>query len=166
MKLVRAICTVGIVAMMAFPLFADDEAPKDEAPQEIEARTVLEGLDNPCGVTTQPETGDVLVSDSGAGRVIRVVDGQAQDVITDFPADIYGKGPMYNIGPLGLAFLSKERVGGKKERSKARLARQDDSKKEGFGIIFFSLETALPSSHYMESVVVPHVELSHFIYHE
>ncbi len=70
--------------------------------------TVLTGLDNPCGVTVQPETGHIFVSDSGAGKIVRVVDGKAQDVITDFPIDVYGKGPKYNVGPLGMVFLSKD----------------------------------------------------------
>lgn len=69
--------------------------------------TVVDGLDNPAGVAIQPDTGHVFVSDSGASRVFRIVDDKAQDVITDFPVDVYGKGPMYNIGPLGLLFLDK-----------------------------------------------------------
>ena len=72
-----------------------------------EVSTVLEGLNNPCGIAVQPGTKHVFVSDSAAGRVVRVVDGKAQDVIVGFPQDIYGKGPMYNIGPLGLVFLDK-----------------------------------------------------------
>ena len=72
------------------------------------AVTVLDGLDNPSGLAVQPGTGHVFVSDSGAGRVVRVVDGKREDVIVGFPQDIYGKGPMYNIGPLGLAFLGSD----------------------------------------------------------
>lgn len=74
---------------------------------EFKAEVVLDGLDNPCGVAIQPETGDVFVSDSGGKRIIRVKDGKATDVIVDFPLDVYGKGPMYNVGPLGLLFLDK-----------------------------------------------------------
>ncbi|MBW3599230.1 MAG: hypothetical protein KY475_18415, partial [Planctomycetes bacterium] len=78
------------------------------AQEKIE--TVVDGLVNPCAVAVQPDTGDLFVSDSGAGRIIRVQfgdDGKAQvsDVVTGFPSDVYGKGPMYDIGPLGLAFL-------------------------------------------------------------
>lgn len=70
---------------------------------------VLNGLYNPCGLAIQPETGDLFVSDSGSLRVIRVGrDGKAHDVITGFTKDIYGKGPMYDIGPLGLLFLSRQ----------------------------------------------------------
>jgi hypothetical protein len=75
---------------------------------EAKVKTIIDGLDNPCGVAVQPDTGHIFVADSGAGRVFRMVDGKAQDVIVGFKTDIYGKGPMYNIGPLGLLFLNKD----------------------------------------------------------
>ncbi|MCA9225222.1 MAG: hypothetical protein KDA47_06405, partial [Planctomycetales bacterium] len=75
---------------------------------EPTATTTLKGLNNPCGIAIQPETGVVFVSDSGAGKVVKLVDGKAVDVITDFPIDVYGKGPKYNIGPLGLAFIDQK----------------------------------------------------------
>ncbi|MDA1053594.1 MAG: hypothetical protein O3C40_24365 [Planctomycetota bacterium] len=90
---------LSIIALLTFAL-----AP---AWADHHVSTVVDGLDNPAGVAIQPETGHLFVSDSGASRVIRVVDGKAQDVITGFPVDVYGKGPMYNIGPLGLLFLDK-----------------------------------------------------------
>lgn len=89
---------VAAIVLIASPVQAQDAA----------VDTVLEGLHNPSGVAVQPETGHVFVADSGALRVIRVVDGKAQDVITDFPKDVYGKGPKYNVGPLGLLFLDKD----------------------------------------------------------
>jgi hypothetical protein len=77
------------------------------APTGPMMHVVVEGLDNPSGIAIQPETGVVFVADSGAGRVVKVVNGVAEPVVTDFKIDIYGKGPQYNIGPLGLAFLDK-----------------------------------------------------------
>jgi sugar lactone lactonase YvrE len=82
---------------------------------EEKVETVIEGLTNPCGIAVQPETGDLFVADSGAGRVIRVQigeDGKAtqSDVITGLGGDVYGKGPIYDIGPLGLAFLDKNTI--------------------------------------------------------
>ncbi|WP_425613813.1 hypothetical protein NA78x_003657 [Anatilimnocola sp. NA78] len=77
------------------------------ASAEVKTETIVSGLNNPCGVAIQPETGHVFVSDSGAGKVIRIVNGKAEDVIVGSPKDIYGKGPMYDIGPLGLIFLDK-----------------------------------------------------------
>ena len=70
-----------------------------------EVEVVSEGLYNPCGVAVQPETGHVFVADSGNLKVVRIVDGKPQDVIVDFGTDVYGKGPKYQVGPLGIAFL-------------------------------------------------------------
>lgn len=74
---------------------------------KVEVKTVVERLNNPCGIAIQPETGHVFVSDSGALRVVRIVEGKAEPVITGFPKDTYGKGPIYDIGPLGLVFIDK-----------------------------------------------------------
>ena len=76
------------------------------AAQDAKVEDVVGGLSNPCGVAVQPGTGQVFVSDSATGRVGRVVDGKLQDVITGSPKDVYGKGPFYDIGPLGLAFTT------------------------------------------------------------
>ncbi len=98
----RVLATLSVVlAVCCAPAWAEEKV-----------ETVIEGLTNPCGIAVQPETGDLFVSDSGAGRIIRVqIDegGKAtqSDVITGFTKDIYGKGPMYDIGPLGLVFLDK-----------------------------------------------------------
>src|SRR6188508_648234 len=74
--------------------------------QESKVTEVIGGLSNPCGVAVQPGTGHVFISDSANGRVCRVVDGKLQDVITGSPKDLFGKGPKYDIGPLGLAFTA------------------------------------------------------------
>src|SRR5262245_10966897 len=87
---------------------------------EPKTTVVLTGLNNPSGIAIQPETGAIFVSDSAALRVVRVgKEGKAEDAITGFTKDIYGKGPMYDIGPLGLAFVDKDTLvvgdGGKKD---------------------------------------------------
>jgi DNA-binding beta-propeller fold protein YncE len=74
---------------------------------EPKITTVVDGLNNPCGIAIQPETNILFVADSAASRIIRIVDGKAEAVVTDFPVDVYGKGPMFNIGPLGLVFMDK-----------------------------------------------------------
>jgi DNA-binding beta-propeller fold protein YncE len=72
--------------------------------QETKVEEVVGGLSNPCGLAVQPGSGAVFLSDSAAGRICRVDGGKLVDVVTGFPQDVYGKGPFYNIGPLGLAF--------------------------------------------------------------
>ncbi len=107
-------CTLLLAAFSGGSLQAD-----------VKVEKVLEALVNPCGVAVQPETGVVFVSDSGAGRIIRVVDGKAEDVITGFPQDVYGEDPKYDIGPLGLLFLDKDTlvVGGGGNPDGAELVR-------------------------------------------
>jgi DNA-binding beta-propeller fold protein YncE len=95
-----ALTSLGFAALFGASLiaFAADDAKVEE---------VVGGLSNPCGVAIQPGTGHVFVSDSATGRVGRVVDGKLQDVIAGSEKDIYGKGPFYDIGPLGLLFLDQ-----------------------------------------------------------
>jgi hypothetical protein len=88
-----------VAVTLAIPLTAMAEDAKVE--------DVVGGLSNPCGVAVQPGTGTVFVSDSATGRVCRVVDGKLEDVIAGSPKDVYGKGPFYDIGPLGLLFLDQ-----------------------------------------------------------
>jgi DNA-binding beta-propeller fold protein YncE len=74
--------------------------------QNAKVEEVVGGLSNPCGVAVQPGSGRVYLSDSANGRVCRVNGGKLEDVITGSPKDVYGKGPFYDIGPLGLVFSS------------------------------------------------------------
>ena len=99
MNCLRGILAGLFVAMLAQVNLADEEV-----------EVVLDGLKNPCGVAVQPGTGTVFVSESAAGRVIRVIDGEAQAVITGSSGDVYGKGPKYDIGPLGIVFLDEKRL--------------------------------------------------------
>lgn len=78
------------------------------AAEKATVKSVLKGLNNPCGVAVD-EGGSVFVSNSGAGEVLKVAvkggAGKSSVAIAGYSLDVYGKGPMYNIGPLGLAFL-------------------------------------------------------------
>jgi hypothetical protein len=76
---------------------------------EPKITVVVEGLNNPTAVAQQPG-GDLFVAESGAGRVVRIVEGKAFEAIGGSAIDKYGKGPIYDIGPLGLAFLNDKQV--------------------------------------------------------
>jgi DNA-binding beta-propeller fold protein YncE len=78
------------------------------AGQDAIPEIVVSGLRTPSGVAVQPNTGHVFVADSGAQRIVRIVEGKIEPVVVDFPIEKYGKGPSYNIGPLGLLFLDEE----------------------------------------------------------
>ena len=122
MRMLRYASLLALLAVAA-PLTAQEEESAQEAAPEAateekaelgsdaeegtKATVILEGLNNPCGVAIQPETGTVFVADSGNYQIVKVVDGKAEAAITDFPKDVYGKGPKVNIGPLGMVFLNK-----------------------------------------------------------
>ncbi|MCA9053151.1 MAG: hypothetical protein KDA75_04905, partial [Planctomycetaceae bacterium] len=82
------------------------------------ARPYARNLDNPSGIAIQPGTGNVFVTDHrGVVRFFqkpadadgKKVRGRAME-INKYPTDVYGKGPMYDIGPLGLAFMDETHV--------------------------------------------------------
>jgi sugar lactone lactonase YvrE len=92
----------------------DDDEDEGEAAPGAEVQLILSGLNNPTGIAVQPETGHLFVADSGAGRVVAFDPaekdrerGKVRAAIIGFPKDVYGKGPMYDIGPLGLVFLDQ-----------------------------------------------------------
>src|SRR5437867_9137346 len=93
-----------VLATMAFSAVA--LLSQCASAQQAKVEEVVGGLSNPCGVAVQPGTGAVYLTDSANGRVCRVENGKLQDVITGSPKDVYGKGPFYDIGPLGLIFTS------------------------------------------------------------
>jgi len=84
--------------------------PMTAQAQDAKVTTVLSNLLNPSGVAVQPGTGQLYVADSGALRVLQVDPkdpSKHRSAIKGFSKDIYGKGPMYDIGPLGLVFTDK-----------------------------------------------------------
>jgi hypothetical protein len=118
MKLHSLFASTLLLALLTSLSYAQEEKKEEEKKEEAAPKTimvesqevVLPGLNNPAGIAIQPETGLLFVSDSGAGRIVKfnpASAGTSEDVVTGFKTDVYGKGPMYNIGPLGLAFLNK-----------------------------------------------------------
>jgi DNA-binding beta-propeller fold protein YncE len=72
-------------------------------------------LDNPSGIVIHPETGHVFIAERRG--IVRITPPPAEGMprgrameITGYPTDIYGKGPMFDIGPLGLAWLDNEHL--------------------------------------------------------
>src|SRR5712691_5731854 len=67
--------------------------------QEVKPTTVLNGIDNPCGVAVQSATGHVFIAAHSGVHRLDPKSGKAHVEINGFPTDVYGKGPKYNIGP-------------------------------------------------------------------
>ena len=87
------------------------EKPATEAPAGPKFRESIIHLDNPSGVCVHPVTGHLFVS-SRQG-IFRLAPGKPPKIyleVTGFPTDIYGKGPMYNIGPLGVSLWGNDHL--------------------------------------------------------
>lgn len=114
------------------------EEKKDEAkPVEVTSKNVsVVHLDNPSGVAVHPTTKHVFIA-AGKQGVFRLVPGKPRKIyleVDGFPTDVYGKGPMYNIGPLGCTFWGND-----------RLIVADGSRKDGEELVrIYKIEDAVP----------------------
>lgn len=106
--------------------------------EKVTPRALVVDLDNPCGVVVHPEAGHVFIaSRHGVYRY----DPDAPDLIhfevlnVTEPTDVYGEGPRYAIGPLGLDLLDSEHLvvgdGSRKDgEEQVRIYKIDPSKRE------------------------------------
>ncbi len=83
--------------------------------QEPKPTELVFNLDNPCGLAIQEGTGHVFIaSRHGVYRYKPAEKDKTKKINLEIinsdwaKTDVYGKGPMYNIGPLGLAFMNPE----------------------------------------------------------
>ena len=71
---------------------------------DLKTTVVAKGIDNPSGLALQGSTGNFFVAArSGVHRLVLGEKPALTLEIGGFNSDIYGKGPKYNIGPLGVA---------------------------------------------------------------
>ena len=91
------LATTGFVAMAAEPTATPTTAAGD--------------IDNPSGVAVHPGSGHVFIAaHTGVYRLVPGKPGTLSAEVTGFKTDIYGKGPKYNIGPLGVALLGDKHL--------------------------------------------------------
>jgi DNA-binding beta-propeller fold protein YncE len=107
MRHLRRLCCRWCSCAIVWSLLAAQAVAED-----AKVETVLTGLDRPCGVAVQPGGSptryQVYVSDTAAGRVIRVASdapGTSTEVITGFSTTSIGGGTFDQFGPRGLLFL-------------------------------------------------------------
>ena len=86
-----------------------EEKPADK-PAELPTKLIVVHLENPSGVTVHPGTGHVFTtSRQGVFRYVPTSNKIYLEV-EGFPTDEYGKGPKYNIGPLGCSLWGADRL--------------------------------------------------------
>jgi DNA-binding beta-propeller fold protein YncE len=114
----RAQFMAGALSLALGAGLSADDAKKPDAAEQPIARRFVGNLDNPSGVAIQPGTGHLFVAEHRG--VVRFFEkepgpdgkkarGRAMEV-AKYATDIYGKGPMYDIGPLGVAFQDASHI--------------------------------------------------------
>ncbi len=96
-------------ALLAISLPAISQA--DTPPPELKIETIATGLDTPLAVAIRPTHGNVYVSESGAGRVVRIAPNKnAKPVaaVVGFPVRATPDMPDLRVGPMGLAFTNSD----------------------------------------------------------
>lgn len=87
-----------------------DEEKKETAAEAPKPAVLVIDLENPSGVVVDPKTGHVFIASRyGVYRYDPVSSPKKinlEILNTQTPTDVYGKGPMYDVGPLGLAVMN------------------------------------------------------------
>jgi len=97
----------ALLIAIALAVFAANSAIAETAAPAVKTETVIGGLDNPMGVAIRSSGGDLFVSESGAGRVVRIKpgkDAKPEPAISGFAVGQSPDLPDLRVGPLGLAF--------------------------------------------------------------
>lgn len=71
---------------------------------------VASGYENPSGIAVHAGTGHVFFAATTGVYRLDPASKKVYEEVTGFPVDIYGKGPKYNIGPLGVALLGTDHL--------------------------------------------------------
>lgn len=96
-------CLVGALTA-SFAIAAHARADEKEGGSAPQKKVLITNLENPSGVAVDPASGHVFVASRYAVyRYIPSTPAAMNIEIVPGQADVYGKGPKYDIGPLGVA---------------------------------------------------------------
>ena len=112
---------IFLLLILTSPCRAADPPPAGDLVDDSAKYTVdtlLESLDNPAALALRPGAPaegpfELYLSESGAGRVLRLSTANPKatsPVVTDFPLSQMGDDPAVRVGPLGLEFISPNRL--------------------------------------------------------
>jgi len=83
---------------------------KKTPPKTLKALKRVIDLESPTGIAIQPGTGHVFIASRWGVYRYLPKEHKVSLEIDGYGTGVYGKGPKYNIGPLGLAFLDQSHL--------------------------------------------------------
>jgi DNA-binding beta-propeller fold protein YncE len=103
--------TLAVLGLLLLPVASLTAQDDEQAAEGPKYKVKITNLENPSGLAIDPETGHVFIASrfgvyryDPAKHTEDVPKGEKLSLmISGYPTDIYGKGPEYKIGPLGLA---------------------------------------------------------------
>mgnify|MGYP002623527105 CR=1 FL=1 len=84
--------------------------PAVQAADPVTPKVVVTNLENPSGIALHEASGDVFVASRWGVYRYNPPSNIVELAIAGYPTDVYGKGPKYNIGPLGVAFMNADHL--------------------------------------------------------
>ena len=85
--------------------------PKKTPPKKLTALKRVIDLESPTGIAIQPGTGHIFIASRwGVYRYLPKEHKVSLEIDGYGTTAVYGKGPKYNIGPLGIAFLDQSQL--------------------------------------------------------
>lgn len=84
--------------------------PKKAPPKKLTALKRVIDLESPTGIAIQPGTGHVFIASRWGVYRYLPTEHKVSLEIDGYGTGVYGKGPKYNIGPLGVAFLDQSQL--------------------------------------------------------
>jgi glucose/arabinose dehydrogenase len=107
--------TAAALTITAATLFVSTVQAQEEGEEKkVETKVLVTNLENPTGLAIHEKTGHVFIASRYGVYRFDPKEADREKRVTleidGYPTDVYGKGPMYNIGPLGLAFMDADHL--------------------------------------------------------
>ena len=88
-----------------------EDTKKEEKKEEVQAFPIITNFESPTGIAIHEGTGHVFIASRYGVYRYDPAKHALSIEIAGYPKEaVYGKGPKYNIGPLGVAFLDKDHL--------------------------------------------------------
>jgi len=106
-----AMAMIIVAVLLNNPLQIQSAHAQDaDAAKAVKPQVVVTNLENPSGVAINAKTGHVFIASRYGIYRYDPKNHRINLEIEGYPEDVYGKGPKYTIGPLGVAFMDDDHL--------------------------------------------------------
>lgn len=110
----RLCASFALVGLFLVSSFVGTVLAQDAEENGVTAKPLVTNLLSPCGLAIHEGTGHVFIANRhGVYRYLPNESDRSKRIVIEIHTpknDVYGKGPMYDIGPLGLGFLDADHL--------------------------------------------------------